>query len=603
MKKHVLALLLAVATTFGVQASNLIISTGKINNIAAEAAGADTLADSYNSDAWTYIDFNVRWNNSWRDNENFDCAWLFVKYYDVDNCRWKHAWLSTTDNDHTITDAGGGTNPAYIQVEMSNVSGAIGDKAMGAIVYRQKEGSGNNNWDVRLRWEYGTEATHFVKLSDVKTVKVFGFEMVYVPTDAFYLGDMNTKSDQGYSNRFQAYYSPWPVRVVSNRPLYCGYKSNTSSKFHWNNNSTPVFDTILYARRHYWTWDNDYRDLGFQDYANHNTNNDNYAFPVNYPKGYNAIYCMKTEVTQNLYCEFLNTLYNLAPEHIRYPNKYGSYRFNIRWSGEKFICDASGRGTGTEVDDGGWVALNWVSYDDMLMFLDWAALRPMTELEYEKICRGPMVPTPREYAWGNNQITLPSGIKNKNTAQEYYGTGNCMYGNTTLVEATDGPTRPGSFAKTANSTRQASGATYYGVFDMSGNVWEMVVSGNIRREQSRTYSQYIHGIGDLDDNDSTTIASWQALSLEMKSTSTDDYGHSIGKRGGAWDTEQSSVLRCDCWDDNTWRDNNERGYLNNLFVSSRGVGTCRRTASLARNRSQGFRGVRTVQATIHPAVR
>lgn len=602
MKKLVLALLLAVATTFGVQASNLIISTGKINNIAAEAAGADTLADSYNSDAWTYIDFNVRWNNSWRDNENFDCAWLFVKYYDVDNCRWKHAWLSTTDNDHTITDAGGGTNPAYIQVEMSNVSGAIGDKAMGAIVYRQKEGSGNNNWNVRLRWEYGTEATHFVKLSDVKTVKVFGFEMVYIPTDAFYLGDLNTKTDLGYSHHFQHYYSPWPVKVISNRPIYCGYKSSTSSKFHWNNNATPVFDTILMGKRYWWTWADGYEDIGFC-YGEQNSPNNSYAFPVNYPKGYNAIYCMKTEVTQNLYCEFLNTLYNLAPDHKRYPNKYGSYRFNIRWSGEKFICDASGRGTGTEVDDGGWVALNWVSYNDMLMFLDWCALRPMTEMEYEKICRGPMIPTPREYAWGNNQITPPSGIKNKNTAQEYYGTGNCMYGFNSPVEATDGPTRPGSFAKTANSTRQASGATYYGVFDMSGNVWELVVSANDCRDETKNYSQYVHGIGDLDDNDSTTIETWRALSNEMMIHDDQSSGHAFGKRGGAWDTRPTDVHREDEWSDYAWSRNNQTGYLSNLFTSCRGVGCVRYRSTMNRSRSQGFRGVRTVQATIHPAVR
>jgi len=35
--------------------------------------------------------------------------------------------------------------------------------------------------------------------------------------------------------------------------------------------------------------------------------------------------------------------------------------------------------------------------------------------------------------------------------------------------------RVGIHAKVGSPSRQASGATYYGVLDMSGNVWEMVV--------------------------------------------------------------------------------------------------------------------------------
>ena len=39
-------------------------------------------------------------------------------------------------------------------------------------------------------------------------------------------------------------------------------------------------------------------------------------------------------------------------------------------------------------------------------FADWAGLRSMTELEYEKACRGPLEPVAGEYAFGTNEIYL-----------------------------------------------------------------------------------------------------------------------------------------------------------------------------------------------------
>ena len=41
---------------------------------------------------------------------------------------------------------------------------------------------------------------------------------------------------------------------------------------------------------------------------------------------------------------------------------------------------------------------------NLCTYLDWAGLRPMTELEYEKICRGPSAPVAGEYAWGSTTI-------------------------------------------------------------------------------------------------------------------------------------------------------------------------------------------------------
>ena len=48
---------------------------------------------------------------------------------------------------------------------------------------------------------------------------------------------------------------------------------------------------------------------------------------------------------------------------------------------------------------------------DLVAYLDWAALRPMTELEYEKIARGSAEAiVPGEYAWGSTSITTETEI-------------------------------------------------------------------------------------------------------------------------------------------------------------------------------------------------
>ena len=53
-----------------------------------------------------------------------------------------------------------------------------------------------------------------------------------------------------------------------------------------------------------------------------------------------------------------------------------------------------------DITDGQNLPCNFLSWMDLAAYLDWAALRPMTELEFEKICRGPNPPIAGEYVWG-----------------------------------------------------------------------------------------------------------------------------------------------------------------------------------------------------------
>ncbi|MFM8742139.1 MAG: hypothetical protein ACKODM_02270, partial [Cytophagales bacterium] len=70
-----------------------------------------------------------------------------------------------------------------------------------------------------------------------------------------------------------------------------------------------------------------------------------------------------------------------------------------------------------------------------------------------------------------------------------------------------GPVRVGMFAK-ADNTRAQNGATYYGIFDMSGNVWERVAA--LGRTQGRAFIGN-HGDGQITVNGNADVTGWTGL--------------------------------------------------------------------------------------------
>lgn len=112
-----------------------------------------------------------------------------------------------------------------------------------------------------------------------------------------------------------------------------------------------------------------------------------------------------------------------------------------------------------------------MSCDDYLSWLDWSALRPFTEFEYEKACRGANItPIANEYAWGNTTISGTTSVQNNGSASEFFSFGNCNY-----AYIVNRPIRCGAQAN-LTSDRTQSGGTYYGVLDMSGNVYERAIA-------------------------------------------------------------------------------------------------------------------------------
>lgn len=45
------------------------------------------------------VQFTLTWNNSWRNEINYDAAWVFVKYSTDSGSTWQHAYLSTNNSD------------------------------------------------------------------------------------------------------------------------------------------------------------------------------------------------------------------------------------------------------------------------------------------------------------------------------------------------------------------------------------------------------------------------------------------------------------------------------------------------------------------------
>jgi formylglycine-generating enzyme required for sulfatase activity len=188
-----------------------------------------------------------------------------------------------------------------------------------------------------------------------------------------------------------------------------------------------------------------------------------------------------------------------------------------------FACDLTDDNNFDQGDDGQNVACNFLTWADGAAYADWAGLRPMSELEYEKACRGHnQVAIYREYAWGNTTIVSAeysisnSGATDEGISANYSTTaGNCA----SIISA-NGPLRVGIFAAHAsNAGRMTSGSSYLGIMEMTGNLNEQVVA--IGDDDGRAFTD-THGDGVLDTNGDADASSWSS------STSVG------GQRGGSF---------------------------------------------------------------------
>ncbi|MFO7614922.1 MAG: SUMF1/EgtB/PvdO family nonheme iron enzyme [Bacteroidales bacterium] len=500
-----------------------------------------SLEDQVAAEHYVFIEFDLSWDNSWRTTsvpDNWDAAWIFCKYR-LAGGEWQHVYLHFE----------GHTAPAGATIQVA------GDTT-GAFIYRGANGSGTNAWDnIRLRWDYGYQG---VNDDATLEVKVFAIEMVYVTEGAFYLGDSTS------SGRFYTY-------------------DNDKSFFHvTSENAIPTGTMIDYL------------------WAASNISSGTITAP--YPKGYGAFYVMKYELSQEQYIEFLNCLTRVQQNTRTYVDISGTSVTNyfvltnqnhvnsrngircdqtIPASGPvEIYADFNHNGVANESGDGQNIACNWISWPDLAAYLDWSGLRPMTDLEFEKACRGPNHPVGGEYAWGNALIhDAPYTLVNSGSPDEMIvsmpqNTGNGLYVSTR--PSGDDVLRCGIFAASSvNHTRMESGATYYGIMEMSGNTWEICV--NAYHNAGRSFTG-LHGNGNLLPSGDADVDYWPGINNNSDESTANTIYQTAGVtgRGGVGSRGQNLFFS-----------------LSSLPVSSRGdliSGTY-----TSRNSNFGGRGVRTAE--------
>lgn len=397
-------------------------------------------------------------------------------------------------------------NHATINVTGSEVPiGAAVDvpaDGKGAFIYRDADGSGSVNFEnLQLRWNYAMDG---LNNTDSVEICVFGIEMVYVPQGSFYVGDGNSSSSGQF---IQGTTTDTPFHITSEGEITI---NNTATSELWGTSTGGA---------------NQIGAVG--------------SLPAAFPKGYNAFYAMKYAITQKQYRDFLNKLTRVQQGSRTSITGIGNFNNNssapvnrngIRISSDPggslskiFDCDLNNNGVGNELDDGGHIECNWLSFYDLQSYCDWSGLRPMTELEYEKACRGTLNPYPDEKAWGNTNVFSATGIMNSGLGSEAPTNPtitNVAYGNTSGVQ---GPLRVGCFAG-ATTTREQAGATYYGIMEMSGNSWEWVV--DVANGTSRAYTG-LHGDGVLTSAGNYDQTDWPSRG---------------GWRGGAWSATAANWL-------------------------------------------------------------
>jgi formylglycine-generating enzyme required for sulfatase activity len=487
---------------FAVRANNI-----QINNV--------RLTGDNPSEGSVLVTFDLSWENSWRTNigpSNWDAVWLFVKFR-ANGGEWRHARL------HDSGHSGGAGTAATLEPGLLNDKlpfDAASNPAIGIMLYRSALGSGTfSATDVQLRWNYGLQG---VTPGTVVEADVFGVEMVLVPGGPFWVGDgvsRGTIRQAGASIPFQV--------TTEGGVLKC---ENTG------------YDYSILEGAGIWVDG----DGGISRSAATNTD-----MNADFPTGFRGFYCMKYEITQGQYRDFLNTLTrtqqnrrteteldvsNVANRYVMSNSSGVINRNGLRCDATlpltgsiEIYCDLDGDGVKNEPEDGECIECNLLSWGDGAAYLDWSGLRPMTELEFEKSCRGTYYPVEREYAWGTDQVTTNTysqtdiGTSNEGITIGFSSTkGNANY-DAYLFSSPPGPVRVGIFAANdLNIGRVSSGAGLYGMMEMTGNLWERTVT--IGNPSGRSFLN-THGDGRVADNGDADLMNWPSYN-----------GYGSGFRGG-----------------------------------------------------------------------
>lgn len=467
---------------------------------------------SQNPNAKTVVvSFNVSWQNSWRNKINYDAAWLTVRLIDQ----------TTSASPVLCTVSAVGLNPAGASAgNGSNLQIYVPQDATGAFLEPSSTGfvGDINTQNVQLTINYSSCGGATISDTDQIYASVFGVEMVFIPQGSFYAGDYGTST--AALNLGDSVSSPWNVT---------------------SENTLPVSNTVGQP---------EYTSAGNSgEYGSGSS----FTIPAAFSKGYNAFYVMKYGINEGQWVQFINS----SPQTVRFAHDLSDQNHKNGQS-VMYRNTVACTGAGTSAANSNIVcttqraarAVSYLSWMDVAAFLAWDALRPMTELEFEKIARGPLLPNAGEYVWGNQTIdaaTTISGTTEDGTetitapadANANYGGATFTGGDSSQgVGYNQGPLRGGIFAGGSGATRTSSGASYYGVMDLSGNLKDRVVTiGNA----SGLLFAGSEGNGVLTTAGNAANTDWPGIDQTTPANGVDTATGS-GFRGGSW-ADATTYLR------------------------------------------------------------
>uniref|UniRef100_UPI002041B2A7 glycine-rich protein n=1 Tax=Odoribacter lunatus TaxID=2941335 RepID=UPI002041B2A7 len=414
----------------------------------------------------------------------WDAAWVFLKYKKRGISEpWHHGYLARAGHEAMPQSGNEGGNYSFMFGQTGSGTSA---KVTGVFLLRDEISDGNVSVRVRLKWLFKANTKKTLTAADFGDelnkiyVAVHAIEMVYIPYGSYYLGDN---------------YSAYSFALSGKSPCLI------------DSEAAVTLNTV-------------------------NSTSTSVTLPAAFPKGYAGFYIMKYETSQEQYMEFLNSL-TLTQQKAHVTNNNfstmnrGDYVFGsdlttpTRRNGIVFIEQRGKDGPAVfgnnlnpandlfSPDDGQTLACNQLSPYDMLAYCDWSGLRPMSELEYEKACRRPypQIPEEGEYAWnsnsGVNPLTSESDLLYPGDEREQSVNKNHNVNSGGII---DGPVRCGLFA-TSSTNQTQSGATYWGVMDMSGNLNELCyIATSSGAGFVATNLTYSHGDGELNADGSTNIS-------------------------------------------------------------------------------------------------
>ncbi len=413
------------------------------------------------------VEFDLSWENSWRTGttatDNFDGAWIFFKFKNGDG---SYQPISLSNADILL--------PTGYAIELAHIGNLTANPSFGGFIYRTAAGQGTVNL---LNVQLG-----IVPVPGVADVMGFALEMVYIPDGAFDVGD-------------GIIYDAGNVLLPNYKAGGSSVSNNPAPNFTITSTSTPMGSTT-------------------------GTLNDIMLLPVFtgtltsvFPNGFSSFWVMKYQLSRAAVRDFLNSLTfnqqtgffsNVGVQNDLIPEVLG---IEIKTIGNAvtntpnvYGCDDNGNNIFDEPNDGQWKFATGFCWRGVASFLDWAGLRPLTELEYEKICRGTNNAVQYEYAWGTvEKSTTNYTLLNNGTVTESVANPDLVKGNVANI-----PMRSGIFA-TSTSNRITSGAGFYGVFELSDDYPEACVTTGCAAGRS---FRNIDGDGILHSNSWANTAYW-----------------------------------------------------------------------------------------------